>query len=72
MTDTSNPDPTRRAKQLLALLRGAGPDDTIPVTPADTAILDRGLCSLIDNYAAGKKQRDWMEQVQEQPRRRRK
>jgi hypothetical protein len=64
MTDTRNPDPTRRAKQLLARLRSSNTDDTIPVTRADVTLLDRGLCSLIDNYAVGKKNREFVERVE--------
>lgn len=56
-------DPTSRAKKLLTRFRTLKPDDVAELPPADIALLDRGLCSLIDRYDSGKPMRIFWRRV---------
>jgi len=59
-----NTDPTPKARQLLRKLRGLAVDDELPITMADVALLDRGLCALIDCWARGKDDRKTFERME--------
>lgn len=57
MTERDNKDPTRAAKRLQTKLRGLGVDDSVDLTMAEVALLDRGLAALVECYARGKDDR---------------